>query len=43
MMSCKVFGVLYRFVNWPKMVCGIAVVFRLMGFWRFRVVWRAVS
>lgn len=43
MMSYRVFGVTYRFVNLLGMVCGFAMVFRLIGFCRFSVVHRAVS
>lgn len=43
MMLCRVFGVIYWFVNWPEIVCGIAMVFGLMGFCRFRVVWTIMS
>lgn len=42
MMSCRVFGIIGRFVNKLGMVSGIAM-FGLMGFCRFQVVWRAVS
>lgn len=38
MMSYRVFGVTYRFVNLLGMVCGFAMVFRPIGFCRFNVV-----
>lgn len=42
-MLCRVFGVIYWFVNWPEIVCGIAMAVGLMGFCRFRVVWTTMS
>lgn len=43
MMSYRIFGVTYRFVNLLGMVYGFAMVFRLIGFCRLSVVHRSVS